>query len=316
MSTDAAAPSPLPGLPGGLSVRPLSLSDARDVHGLLAADELETVGFVEIEVADVVADWQRPWWNASTSTVGVFVGPPHEPVLVAYAEVDGHEHGCAVVAAEHRGRGIGGALAHWMQHTARAQGMAGVGMSVPQGSPGDLLLEALGYDVRWESWSLELPPGASVPDRPLPDGCTVRSAREDEREAVWTVNEDAFTEWALRERLPYDEWLATVVERPGFEPWQLRVVVDADDAVLGMALLHVGDRGDEPSAHVAKLATRADRRGRGLGQALLADAFRAATARGAARCTLSTDSRTSALGLYERVGMRVVSTWVHRDIRF
>jgi 3-oxoacyl-[acyl-carrier-protein] synthase III len=53
----------------------------------------------------------------------------------------------------------------------------------------------------------------------------------------------------------------------------------------------------------------------GLAQALLADAFGVARAHGAARATLSTDSRTGALDLYRRVGMQVESTWVHRATR-
>lgn len=64
-----------------------------------------------------------------------------------------------------------------------------------------------------------------------------------------------------------------------------------------------------------ELATRKDQRNRGLAQALLADAFGAARAHGATRATLSTDSRTGALDLYLRVGMKVESTWVHRATR-
>ena len=48
------------------------------------------------------------------------------------------------------------AVAHWMQDNARSRGIAEIGMPVPQGSPGDRLLEALGYRVRWESWGLAL----------------------------------------------------------------------------------------------------------------------------------------------------------------
>jgi ribosomal protein S18 acetylase RimI-like enzyme len=65
---------------------------------------------------------------------------------------------------------------------------------------------------------------------------------------------------------------------------------------------------------VEKVAVRKDLRGLGLGQALLADAFAQARAHGAARSELSTDSRTGALGLYEKVGMEVTSVWVHRAI--
>ena len=41
-------------------------------------------------------------------------------------------------------------------------------MPVPVGSPGDRLLESLGYGVRWRSWVLVLPPGVEVVDLPTP----------------------------------------------------------------------------------------------------------------------------------------------------
>ncbi|MDX6326757.1 MAG: mycothiol synthase, partial [Nocardioidaceae bacterium] len=49
-------------------------------------------------------------------------------------------------------------------------------------------------------------------------------------------------------------------------------------------------------------------------RSLLVDAFGNAREHGATRSELSTDSRTGALGLYEKVGMVVTSTWVHRAI--
>ena len=138
----------------------------------------------------------------------------------------------------------------------------------------------------------------------------MRPAREDERRACWTVLEDAFLEWANRERESFEDFTARVTDRPGFEPWQLRVVVDEDDRVLACAVvLLAGDCG-----YVDRLATRRDQRGRGLAQALLVDSFAAAREHGATRSELSTDSRTGALGLYEKVGMVVTSTWLHRAI--
>ena len=41
----------------------------------------------------------------------------------------------------HRGRGIGTWLAHWLQDRARSLGSTVVGMPMPQGSPGDRLME-------------------------------------------------------------------------------------------------------------------------------------------------------------------------------
>ena len=65
---------------------------------------------------------------------------------------------------------------------------------------------------------------------------------------------------------------------------------------------------------VSRLATRKDQRGRGLAQALLVDAFTQSSAHGATTSELSTDSRTGALGLYEKVGMEPTSVWVNRAI--
>ena len=293
-------------LPADLTTRPLVTSDAGAVTAVMAASELADVGEVVIEEADIVADWQRPGYDVSANTIGVFAGE----CLVGYAEVGSQGRGDASVHPDHRGRGIGTQLARWMQDAARSRGSAAIGMPVPAGSPGDRLLEELGYRVRWTSWVLQLPAGATVPDRPLPDGYVVRAADEAEHESCWTVQEDAFLEWSERERDTFEEWRATSIRRPGFEPWQLRVVVDADGSVVAMALLQVnGDCG-----YIARLATRADQRGRGLAQALLVDASRVAAEHGAPRAELSTDSRTGALGLYEKVGMVVTSTWVHRAI--
>ena len=293
-------------LPSDLTQRPLQLDDARGVFDVMAAQELEDIGEVAIEEADIVGDWARPSFDVADSTVGVFDGER----MVAYAEHSGHDRGDAAVHPAYRGRGIGTALARWMQDTARRRGATLVGMPVPQGSPGDRLLEALGYHVRWESWVLQLPEGAAVPSRELPVGYTVRTADRDEYRAAWTVQEDAFLEWSARDRQPYEDWESQMTLRPGFEPWNLRVVLDPAGAVVAMAMVQMS----ESTAFIARLATTKEQRGRGLAQALLVDAFAVGRAHGAVRSELSTDSRTGALGLYERVGMTVTSTWVNRAI--
>ena len=295
-----------PTLPAGLTARPLTPADAAAVTAVMAAQELADVGEVVIEEADIVADWQRPGYDVSASTIGVFDGEQ----LIAYAESGPAGRGDAAVHPDHRGRGIGTGLAGWMQEKAREQGQSVVGMPVPQGSPGDALLEALGYRVRWNSWVLQLPEGATIPARPLPDGYAVREARPEEYEEVWTVQEDAFLEWSVRERETFEEWEASVRLRPGFEPWNLRVVTGPDGDVVAMAVIQL----NESCGYIARLATRKDQRGRGLAQALLVDAFAAAAEHGATTSELSTDSRTGALSLYEKVGMKVTSNWVNRAI--
>ncbi|MCW2634859.1 MAG: GCN5-related N-acetyltransferase [Blastococcus sp.] len=294
-------------LPGELTARPLTEADARAVFEVTAAQELHDLGRVDVDEADIVGDWQQPSFDVSASTVGIFDGDR----LVAYAEVGGEDRGDAAVHPQHRGRGIGTALATWTQELARERGSQVFGMSVPQGSPADELLESLGYFVRWNSWVLQLPEGTQIAAQPLPEGYSIRTAEgETDHRSAWTVIEDAFLEWSERQRRSFEDFCARTVRRPGFQPWHLRIVADADGNAVGACFLIVsGEIG-----YVAMVAVRKERRGLGLARALLADAFANARDHGATHCELSTDSRTGALGLYERVGMVVTSTWVHRAV--
>lgn len=295
-------------LPEGLTHRPLAMSDARAVFEVMAAQELEDVGEVVIEEADIVGDWQRPSYDLAASSVGVLDGDR----LVAYAEVAGSFFGDAAVHPEYRGRGIGTSLSFWMRDLARSRGMEYVGMAVPEGSAGDKLLESLGYFVRWNSWVLQLPEGKEIAPQPLPEGYSIRTAEtEDDRRAVNDVKEDAFLEWSERERESFEDFEAKTSRRPGFEPWNLRMVVDPSGDCVGCCYLQLS----ETTGFVSQLAVRGDQRHKGLARALLVDAFANAREHGATISELSTDSRTGALSLYERVGMVVTSNWVHRSYK-
>ena len=298
-------------LPAGLTTRPLAVTDSRAVFELVAAQELHDVGSVEIEEADLLGDWQRPSHDLPGSSVAVLDGAR----IVAYAEHLGAERYDAAVHPSYRGLGIGTWLAGWVQELARSRGVAILGMPVPEGSAGDRLLSALGYDVRWTSWVLRLPPGATIEPRPLPDGYAVREATTDDHEQVWTVTEDAFLEWSVRDRATLDDFAAGVWLRPDFEPWHLQVVTAPDGRVVGVANVRNTPAADGLDTYVAKLAVAREHRGLGLAQALLVAAFGTGRSRGATSSSLSTDSRTGALGLYEKVGMRAESVWVHRAVR-
>ncbi len=296
-------------VPNGLTSRALQMDDGRAVFEVMAAQEQEDLGKVEIEEADVVGDWQKPSFDIEASTVGAFDGG----AMVAYAEVSKSGRGDAAVHPSYRRRGIGTALADWMRARAGVLGGTVIGSPVPVGSPGDRLLEKLGWRIRWTSWVLTLPEGKEIQARPLPDGYAVREARPDEYPAVQNVIEDAFLEWTDRERETYEDFLATTVNRPGFEPWQFRIVTDASAEIVGVASVYM--YGEPPTeAFIGRLAVRRDQRNRGLAQALLVDSFAHGREHGASRSALSTDSRTGALSLYEKVGMEVGDVWVNRAI--
>jgi len=293
-------------LSDGLTHRPLTRADAHAVYEVMAASELAVLGEIVIEEADIVSDWSRPSFDIAASTVGVFAGPE----LVGYAEISGPGRADAAVHPDHLGRGIGTALAGWMQDTARAQGQREIGMPVPQGSPGEELMRSLGYRVRWESWVLVLPPDREIADQPRPPGYELRIAEPDDVEPAYHVIEDAFLEWSVRDKQGFGDWIAGVAGRPGYAPWNLQVVTDPDSAVVGAVHTTLAAQ----TGYVAKLAVRRDQRGRGLARALLAAAFGSAREHGAIRSELSTDSRTGALDLYLALGMEVQSTWVNLGI--
>jgi mycothiol synthase len=293
----------------GLTARPLRTDDSRAVYEVMAAQEQADLGKVEIEEADIVGDWQKPSFDVGASTVGVFDGE----TLVAYAEVAVNGRGDAAVHPDYRGRGIGTALAAWMPVRTGALGGTVIGSPVPQGSPGDRLLEKLGWRIRWTSWVLALPEGRVIQERPLPEGYAIREAKPSEYPAVHDVVEDAFLEWSVRDRESHEDFLATTVNRPGFEPWHLRVVTDAAGVIVGCALVQMFT-GPPSEAFISRLAVRRDQRHQGLAQALLVDSFARGREHGASRSALSTDSRTGALALYEKVGMEVGDVWVNRAV--
>ncbi len=294
----------LPPLPAGLTTRPLTREDSRSVFELIAAQELEDTGRVDIEEADLISDWSRPSHDLAARSIAVLDGER----IVGYGELTGADRADAAVHPEFRGRGIGTWIAGWIRETARRLGSTVVGMPVFVGSAGDRLLADLGYHVRWNSWVLQLPAGAEVPARELPPGYAIREARPADLRAVHDVLEDAFLEWSVRERESFEDFTASTLGRPGFEPWNLRVVTDPAGEVVGVAVVILAD----DTAYVDRLATRADHRNRGIAQALLVDAFAQGRAHGATVSELSTDSRTGALGLYEKVGMVVTSNYVNR----
>jgi ribosomal protein S18 acetylase RimI-like enzyme len=296
-------------LPEGLTARALTMDDARAVFEVAAAQEQHDIGRIEIEPADIVSDWSRPSWDIASHTIGVFEGGR----MVAYGEITSRDRGDAAVHPDYRRRGIGTAVAGWLQQTAKDLGGAGYGTPVPEGSPGDHLLARLGYRIRHTSWVLALPDGKQIEHRDLPEGYQIREARPDEYREVQNVIEDAFLEWSVRDREPFEDFEASVIGRPGFRPWNLRVVTEPGGDIVGVALvIMAGEEGDE--AYIDRLAVRKDQRHRGLAQALLVDAFALGREHGAKRSALSTDSRTGALSLYEKVGMEVVDVWVSRAI--
>jgi mycothiol synthase len=151
----------------------------------------------------------------------------------------------------------------------------------------------------------ERPPEPEPPSR-----VTLRRFRAGDEEEALTMFEQAFSEFADRLPSTLATWRAITIEREGFSPNDLIIAEDGGRIVGGAFLIDSGE------VWVDKLAVHREHRHRGIARALLRTAFRRSFDLGYAHTSLSTDSNTGALTLYERVGMKVVESYTHfaRDL--
>lgn len=277
---------------------PLSAADAADVTRVWRTAELHDDGEAIFTEEDFVAAWQRPSFDFDRDSIGVRDGGS----LVALALLFGERDAFATVLPSHRGRGVGTSLMRWTQEAGRAAGHEESCQTISENAhAAAAMLEADGYERRWDGWILGIEL-EHEPDPPLPpDGYSVREfvPGRDER-AVFRVIDEAFGEWRENELGTFEDWAAETLGRPGFTPGHLALAAHGDEVVGAAVLIE-----DETAIWVAQLAVERAHRGRGLGRALLRHAFGVAWLRPTRRCELSTDARTGARGLYEHVGMRV-----------
>jgi GNAT superfamily N-acetyltransferase len=297
-------------LPGGLRWRPARHADARDVTTLLVACERFDDGVAEVELSDVVADWNRPSVDLDTMTapgrrlleVVVFDGSD----VVAFAQVIAGRAEAAVMPT-HRGRGIGSALLPFTWRVARRDGRPAVGQTVSDGRTDAVeLFVGHGYTSRRTSWILDI--DVREAQRPcLPDGYKLRElvVGDDDR-AAFDLIDTAFNEWSDQDSDTFDDWTVQTVAHERFVADASSVVVH-EDRLVGVAINF--DYTTEGWVH--QLAVARAHRNMGLGRALLAASFQHHRRRGHTTVGLSTDSRTGALALYEHVGMRVRRSYTH-----
>ena len=284
-------------LPEGLSSRPATAADADAIYELIATCELADDGVVEVDRHDITVGFERHGLEPELDTLLVFEGKD----LAAWADLY-RSRAEADVRPTHRGRGIGAALLSWIESRAGALGEPRIGQSKTDADAGarELFLTS-GYEPSWTAWiiRIELARPPEPPD--VPAGISIRPYERSDARIVHQVIDDAFSEWPGRNPEPYEVWAPQAIAHPAFEPAMSPLAFDGEELV-GVVLSY-----DFPEeGWIGQLATKATHRRRGIAQALLRTAFGGFYGRGRRRAGVSTDSRTGALGLYERVGMRVV----------
>jgi mycothiol synthase len=286
-------------LPDGLECRPLRMDEAPAVAELAAACEQHFLDEAFVEEADLAGEWARPSMDFAADTRGVY----EDGLLVAGAELDHREQIYVDVRPSHLGRGIGSALGDWALGLAMERRLSQVNQLVPTSDlAGAEILRARGYRPAYTDWFLRMDPEVPLIRHELPEAVTIDAFTTADASAVHEVIEEAFSSWAGRAPRTYDDWAQQNLQREGTDPSTFRVARAGGD-VIGVCVVHDG----EGKAWVHQLAVSAAWRGHGIGQELLAETYAAGRARGLPVGELSTDSRTGALGLYERLGMRIVA---------
>jgi mycothiol synthase len=168
-----------------------------------------------------------------------------------------------------------------------------------------VLLEGRGYRPARHFLRMQIDMADAPPSPAWPEGVEVSAFRPDaDTAAVHACVHEAFAhEWSFRAE-PLDDWRRRKLEDPRFDPSLWAVARDGGE-VCGVAL---STAGQFDMGFVNSLAVRPAWRRRGLGLALLRQAFTWFWERGERRVGLGVDTAnpTDAVRLYERAGMRAV----------
>jgi mycothiol synthase len=285
-------------LPPGLTSRPATAADARAIFELIATCEVDADGVAEVDEHDITVAFGRRGFDPVLDTQLVFANGE----LVGWADLH-RSRGEGDVRPTHRSRGIGTALIEWIERRAQVLGNAEVGQTKTDANLGarDLFL-ARGYEPSWVSWILRMPLDEPPPAPEPIHGIEIHRFQPSDTRDAHSVVDTAFSEWPGRDPEPFEVWASDDPAHPKFAPEISPLAFDGDELV---GVLLSFDYPELSEGWITQLATKASHRRRGIGRALLRTSFGWFFERGRRVAGVSTDTRTGALGLYEKVGMRV-----------
>jgi mycothiol synthase len=284
----------------GYTVRPHAAEDLDAVTELIAAVELDVLGEELVTRADMTALWSVDEFDPERHSVGIY----RDGKLLAAGQI--YDDKAEVnVHPSATGQGLGSWLRAWSERRAGELGLAAIGQTVPDHNAAAVrILRDAGYRVRHTSWILRIEHPKRPEDPKPPEGVRIRHFRPGDELAAYQVIETAFNEWPGRTPATFAQWRAMTIDRDDFVAEDF-LLAERDTGhgagVVGAAFL-LDDR-DEMWVH--QLAVAREHRGQGIARALLQETFRRSYERGYTMSGLSTDSRTGALSLYEKIGMSV-----------
>jgi mycothiol synthase len=297
-------------LPAGYTIRHPTMDDiAAAVTVIVAADPAES-GETLTDENDLRQEWEG---TDLANDAWLVAGPAGK--IIAYAMLFNRAGvqliGDVYLHPQYHDRGIGSALTRTLEARAAAlvplaPSGARVTLESFTNASNELaatLLTNEGYAIVRRTWEMRIDLGTAPPAPIWPVGVSARPfvPGQDDRAVYETISE-AFDDMWGHLRRTYADWREHTVERPDFDP-TIWTIVEAQGApVAAICCYQFGERG-----HIRNLGVRRPWRQRGLGQALLQQAFGLFWARGITAIDLGVDaeSLTGAMRLYERAGMRV-----------
>lgn len=313
--------------PAGYVVRPATMDDLPQAVELFNRYGQDTIGSNLDSVESMQMVWKTPGFDLAEHTALVLTP---EGCPVAYGELWDtaapyvHKYLWVCVDAEHRGRGLGTALARWGEEQARRRlplSPEGVRVTLSHGLPvqqvgAGRLLRSLGFEHVRTFYQMRIEMVNEPPQPALPEGIVIRSmvAGQEERAVVAAVMEAFRDHWGFVEEpfeQRYERTMARLANDPYYDP-TVRFVAMAGDEVAGFSLCTPHSEEDEQMAWLDQLGVRRPWRRSGLGLALLHHTFGEFYRRGFTKVGLGVDasSLTGATRLYERAGMYVARKYL------
>ncbi len=297
----------------GYVLRTLTIGDLAAVQALLDECESADTGEPCVHELDIAVEVRSHWFDLEHGA-WVVVAPGGRLAGAGWVHRPEHD---GTITSDHyvrpdlRDIGLDDVFldlieerATWYGHQGRVAGaMRLLSFCEPLLESRRRLLAARGFHVVRELYQMRLDLTEPLSPARLPAGVAVRMARPgDDDRALHAASEEAFKEHFLYEPTPIDEWRMRTVLRDATDP-SLWLVAWHGSQVAGQ--VWVLPRGEE--VYVESLSVAKSWRGRGLGLALLLNAFALLVERRYPFVRLFVDAQnaTGALELYLRAGMTV-----------
>jgi mycothiol synthase len=276
-----------------------SLEDAPEVSALLVARDIADFGRPDYTLEDLLDEWRGSDVRLDQDAVVV---ENDDGEIAAYALLR-RPGALAVVAPAHEGRGIGLRLLAWTEQRARERGRDSYRQWTAAGNREAMaLLVGAGYTRSRSYWRMVRELQDAPPTIAVPEGIRLRPLEADrDAVALHALDDLSFSANPDYSRHTLQEFTEEHLQ-PHDLSAELSTVAEVGDLMVGFQLTRRWQ--GESVGYVDVLGVHPEHRGRGLGAALLLDAFARFAAVGLREAQLGVASdNPRALRLYERVGM-------------